>query len=685
MTSTSSPMTPTRSATLPFLRYELRRHLATLGLGLLALVVLPITQRLMTDDFAFWDGAWNVWGAVLALYVVMPLLVLAMAASGWSRERSLHTLEWLYSRPISSGLLFAARAVALVVPAVAWSVAALVLHAASGTELAQALSTAPVLPGPAALYAAQLALALGAGLFASALARSPETAFRGSLLLVGATWIAVLVVTRVSGPGPMIVAAAAAGYSRLLSSAVTIFVFGVAAALTSGAWLGVARDLDGSRRSRRATRVTGIAASIALGTFVALVHLPYLALGESPFATSLGNERGLTFRGAPGLPNLAHPVFEADGRSTVLRGAFVFSPQQSWTFGAVASAERAAAIVAAYPTGDGAWKPRSENNRWLFVEADGHARDLALPAMGDASPMGWSPSGRRFAWKWSPWWSEGRSGDHSAWREPAHLQILEEDLTLREVAVPAAIPAGWRMAWLDDHTILVADVVRRNDEEGEDRWAILDLDHGPAPPSAVAPHDVPPGLALAAPALYDWAFGSAILPRLDGSPVVLLVDAVAADPTHRDDGTATLAPRLARIDAVAGTLEPGPELSRETSALSMGNLRDGSLVWASPERTLLAPRWDGGTTAKLYHLDSFAGAPRLLCTLPTGRVARFVGESGSWAIWESIWFPDYRLWGCNVETGEARELVEWQPWAHALATIGERGLWTPQGWKPVAP
>ena len=100
----------TNMSALPFLRYELRRHLATLLLGLLSLAVLPITHRLINDRSGYGADGWNVWGVVLALYVVMPLLVLAMAASGWSRERSLHTLEWLYARPLSSGRLFVARA-----------------------------------------------------------------------------------------------------------------------------------------------------------------------------------------------------------------------------------------------------------------------------------------------------------------------------------------------------------------------------------------------------------------------------------------------------------------------------------------------------------------------------------------------------------------------------------------------
>jgi hypothetical protein len=75
--------------------------------------------------------------------------------------------------------------------------------------------------------------------------------------------------------------------------------------------------------------------------------------------------------------------------------------------------------------------------------------------------------------------------------------------------------------------------------------------------------------------------------------------------------------------------------------------------------------------------------PRQLCTIPDGRIARFRGQCGAWAIWESLKFPDYRLWGCNLDSGEARELAEWRPWSHPLATIGKLGLWTAEGWKPI--
>ena len=46
---------------------------------LLSLAVLPITHRLINDRSGYGADGWNVWGVVLALYVVMPLLVLAMS------------------------------------------------------------------------------------------------------------------------------------------------------------------------------------------------------------------------------------------------------------------------------------------------------------------------------------------------------------------------------------------------------------------------------------------------------------------------------------------------------------------------------------------------------------------------------------------------------------------------------
>jgi hypothetical protein len=32
---------------------------------------------------------------------------------------------------------------------------------------------------------------------------------------------------------------------------------------------------------------------------------------------------------------------------------------------------------------------------------------------------------------------------------------------------------------------------------------------------------------------------------------------------------------------------------------------------------------------------------------------------------------------------ETREMIEWRPWAHGVASIADGGLWTPKGWKPL--
>ena len=62
----------------------------------------------------------------------MPILVLAMAASGWARERSLQTIEWLYARPLSSDRIFAVRAIAIAIPSLGMAVACPLAIIASG-------------------------------------------------------------------------------------------------------------------------------------------------------------------------------------------------------------------------------------------------------------------------------------------------------------------------------------------------------------------------------------------------------------------------------------------------------------------------------------------------------------------------------------------------------------------------
>jgi hypothetical protein len=92
-----------------------------------------------------------------------------------------------------------------------------------------------------------------------------------------------------------------------------------------------------------------------------------------------------------------------------------------------------------------------------------------------------------------------------------------------------------------------------------------------------------------------------------------------------------------------------------------------------------------GTDVKttIYRLSSFEAEPRQICTVPHGAVAAFLGQSGSWAIWDNLAFLPYELWGCNLATGESRRIDEWQTWAHPRASIGPRGIFTPRGWVPL--
>jgi hypothetical protein len=121
-------------------------------------------------------------------------------------------------------------------------------------------------------------------------------------------------------------------------------------------------------------------------------------------------------------------------------------------------------------------------------------------------------------------------------------------------------------------------------------------------------------------------------------------------------------------------------------SISFGNLDDGSLVWAAPERRPYFPNWNGGERTRIYRLRSIDAEPELLCTAPTGRLFSFLGQSGSWAVWDtgSIGRTEYTSWGCNVATGETREIEEWRPWVHSAAAITDRGLWSPRGWVPLS-
>jgi hypothetical protein len=645
-----------------FLRYELRRHLPTLALWLLTLALVPFGRRLATNEWRYWDGAWNVWGAALTLYIFTPLLTMAMASSGWARERSLGLYEWLYARPLSNRMLFTTRALTVAGAALLWSALAMLVHRVGRDELELALSIVPGLPGPTTLFIAGLALALGAGLLSSALAASTETALRASFLATASVWLLALLVARLVTTSEVLIAASRTGQSHFLDRAVAGFVFAVAAVLMIAAWRCVSRAPDRDARARLAISTAAAGAAIAALGLAATLHLPLAAGGESPYAVWLEGDRSLTFAPALGMgggqsePHFTHPILHAGGERRVVRSLFTFGIGV-WDFSGASPSRSGGAAVMEHHEG------------WVLFESDGTTRVIELPPQGTPSAIGWSRTGRRFAWAWTPGRTgmprplRGRSGPAS------RLFLLEADRSLRSLPILDGVDTGPRSAaWVDDRMLLVPSARAGDAGAVEIGWSLVDVEG-----SVARVTGLPAGTSLDAPALRPWGLDQSALPRLDGEPIVVQVEGETASPVLR----------LGRLEVEAGAIEPLLELEREASALSLGNLDDGSLVWAAGERPIAPPSWDGGRSARIFQLAALDGEPRLLCTLPHGRIGRYRGQSGAWAIWESIWFPDYRLWGCNLETGQVRELVEWRPWAHGLATITTQGLWTSTGWRPL--
>jgi hypothetical protein len=320
----------------------------------------------------------------------------------------------------------------------------------------------------------------------------------------------------------------------------------------------------------------------------------------------------------------------------------------------------------------------SVDDGWLVIERDGSTRRIELLPHGTSSAIGWSGTGDRFAWLWTPWEASSSLGIPPPGRMKARVIVLDADRSLRYVPISREVSLGWRAAWVDDRTVLLAPGASCCISAAGNVWSLVDVET-----ATTRERTLMAGVGVEAPALHPWRLSQSTLPTLDGAPVVMLVDPAAVEIQGSPPAATMTAPRLARLDVATGALEPGPELIEEASALSMGTLDDHSLAWAAGDRPLAPARWTGGETTRIFNLSSMDAEPRQLCTIPDGRIARFRGQSGAWAIWESLRFPDYRLWGCDLETGEAREIVEWRPWSHPLATIGDRGLWTAQGWKPI--
>ena len=248
------------------------------------------------------------------------------------------------------------------------------------------------------------------------------------------------------------------------------------------------------------------------------------------------------------------------------------------------------------------------------------------------------------------------------------------------IPVPPSMSSDTRAAWIDDEALLLAE--GGSTPPAARSWSIVPVEGT----SASAVQELEPRQVLAAPSLSNVGRSRrGELPRLSGRAVALL--ATGDQPGSflwrpaarggRLDSPPVVPYRLVAIDPAGAAIEPGPAIDGAASVGTFGNLDDGSLVWAQPDRPLSKPDWGAGVPTRIYRLAAFDGVPELLCTMPNGRLSQLLGQSGPWAIWDTVALFDYELWACNLETGESRQVAEWQAWAHPLATIGDRGIFTP--------
>jgi hypothetical protein len=368
---------------------------------------------------------------------------------------------------------------------------------------------------------------------------------------------------------------------------------------------------------------------------------------------------------------IAHPIVRDERRRTVLRDAYVMRWNLGFDGEIWADPARGLAILPAL---------RGESRAdWLLVDRSGTSRGIHLPPFGDAFAVGWSPSAESFAWKWYPWPS--RTASKSRRSAPMRVALLDRDLSLRNLEVTGTSSYDTQVAWLADRTLFVTEY---EPESPRGWWITIDAETG----TLGDRNELPAGLGLAAPALQQqWGGGRGRayrLPYLDAEPVALLTDRAALNLWYRAEGAVT-PPRLVRLDVEEQTLSIGQELPELTLAATLGNLEDGSLVWASPERAPRLPHWDGGSRSRIFRLRSFDGPPEVVCEVASGRLFRYLGQHRDWLVWSTPEFRyEYELWGCNPTTGESRRLSEWEEWANPTVAIGDGGIFTPRGWVPLA-
>ena len=691
----STPSVSGMASALAFLRYELRRHLPVLALSFLLLGVLPFARRLLVGDWNYWDGSWNVVGATIALFGIAPLITLGLSASGWARERSLHLLEWLYARPLSSRVVFMLRTFAIAVPVALWSFLAVAVNRVRWNEVDDLLTFVPGLrpmgahlPGNALILVfVQLGLALGVGLLSSALAPSVEWAIRGAIVSFLVVMGTALAAPRFVGPTALLRTASSNGFSSYLDVVVMSFLATVALVLLVAAWRAMAVAPDGPGRGRRVLLPGVLAACSALGLLITALHVPLLAGSPGPDSTWLGEEAWLSFGEARGVNGfsvidpgvqIAHPIVTADGVVTVARDVYTHqypsSPVDSneWPNPAHGS------VMLRGFRGD------DLDLAWFAISRTGAVRQVPLPPYGTFQPIGWSPSGERFAWKWLP------EGDNSpAKRATPRVQqaivVFNDDVEVLPLELGRSNLA---IVWLSDRRLLAT-------QKEPGWWRVVDIEAK----TLGDRHELPENAKLAAPALEMPWLGYSSLPTLAGEPVAFVTD---ADLHPWRPASDERSPMLLRFDASPASNEQGVVVPPNSVASSLGTLEDGGLVWAVPERDPQWPGWKSAKTTQIFRLRAFDDRPEPVCTIASGTLLTFLGQTGSWLAWSTpnmFSSTDQGTWGCDVTTGASRRLTEWESWLRGprtrrldkeetwlrgLPTIDHRGLKTPNGWLPLA-
>lgn len=675
-------------ATWSFVLYELWRHLPTLAVGWMLLVIGPLAHRLVEGRWDYWDGNWNVVGAAVAVFVVAPLLMALMAVSGWAAERSAGTLEWQIARPFSAARMFWVRLLTLVGAAGIWALVALLVHGIFWVDgLKDLLFWAPGWGGAGHLGLEFAGMCLGGGLLASALASRSGVAVRvflGTALVLGFLVPACLLLL-IPVPRDLLFMGAGAG-------ALAAHVYGgtTVLALLAGAWVAMRRGPSDRSRILRAWKTTGTIAVFGVVASVSLALQPLRVDSSRTLRVSwLGDGVTLKFSGAPGIasfvdrpaqlgsnvpglhpqadlldrpraasapssgqrdeseprprriPYITHPVLvDRDGNERPLRRIFAL------VHPVFAHSGRGLAVMRHVESG---------TIGWLLVDRQGEVQSLDIRESDEMFlPLGWSRRGSHFAWR--------------AYRPPtgpvpaaSGLILLNEDLRIRRL--PFETPSAyWEAGWIDDDRLLLT----WGDRLARGWWMVISSEGK----EELAPQPLPEGAILIPPAAaFSQAHDPQTTDRLDRLVLVL---------NGRDSD------QLAHLDLRRGELRPLPVVPYAGPPFSFVSLADGSLVFPQPSWAQSSP----SDQSRILRMppDPLA-EPTEVCSVAEGghfgASGFYRGTTRSWILWTQR--NETPLYACHLETGEVRVLGEEElgPLGARSVDVTEGGVLTIRGEIPL--